>query len=153
MSVQDGVRLAKQLLYEEALKILEPLYQHDSQQFNKWDLYYYSKCLRKTGRLSESAKINKFLYRRFPQFEPNTNQYAWNLFDLYVKPSQEIKIDEELMMKVASFITENTRQDMYSPYERTVFTVLKYIKSKANPSYHQMMYWLDKAASESWNKS
>lgn len=144
MSIQAGVQLAKRERYHEALALLEEQYQMDAASFNSWDLYYLSKCLRKIGRLSESSKIGRDVYRQSPELGANTNQYAHNLFDLYVKQDAEQKIDEARLFKIADFITLITKQERFSPYERTVFEVLKYLKKKDNPSPILMKTWLDK---------
>lgn len=150
MSLQEAGRLAKLRQYEEALPLFRAAYQADEQQFKEWEFYYYIQSLRKTGRLSEAIGLYRDVHKRYPQHEQNKNQYAWCLYDMYVKPTKEQKIDEPNMLKAAAYITKATAQSMYTPYERTVFAVLKHMngknknKSKDSVSWSQLLGWLDK---------
>jgi tetratricopeptide (TPR) repeat protein len=140
-SIYEGVQLAKQNQYAEAICILDKQWQANNEQFSPWDRFYYSKCLRKENRKQEAVKLNRDVYKQLPEHAANNSLYAWNLFDLYVRQSVERKVELEKLLKVADFI-DIVRQDNFSPYERTVFEVLKRLKEKNNPDL--ILYWLDK---------
>lgn len=152
MTLQEAVRLAKLQQYGDALRIFDSLYDADEQQFGVWELFYYSKCLRKAQHFSRAVKLNRLVYISMPENEPNRNAYAWNLYDLYVKQVDDRRVDEPKMFKIAAFVIEMTTQDKYSPYERTVFAVLKHLKSKGSPPWHLFMQWLGKLDPSLLNK-
>lgn len=143
MSLDEGIRLAKQGQYAAALALLDDQWKANGSQFSAWDKFYYGKCLRKTGREAEAVKINKAVYLESPDFTANNTQYAWNLYDLHVKPFVDNEANElERFLRVVEFITQITAQDRYSPYERAVFAVLKRLKDKNNPAL--TLQWLNK---------
>jgi|GEM_PF-6869723 ''Cold-shock'' DNA-binding domain. len=144
MTIEEGVRLAKLQQYDEALAILDERYAIEEERFGVWDLYFYGKCLRKAKDYTRAVKLNRLVYIRMPEHEQNRNAYAWNLYDLYVKPSDKRHIDESKMLSTASFIIKITEQGTYSPYERTVFTVLKHLKSKDKPHWEALLDWHSK---------
>src|SRR5690606_25694154 len=73
-------------------------------------------------------------------FDANKNLYSWNLYKHKIKEAE----DEEKLFSTANFIINNTRQERYSAYERTVLEVLKHLKNKPNTNYNQMLYWTEK---------
>ncbi|MBU9714093.1 tetratricopeptide repeat protein [Evansella tamaricis] len=144
MDVRNGVNLAKQGQFEEAVSLLDQAYQSNRNAFNSWDLFFYAKSLKKVGRLKESVQLSKQLYEEAPDFQANANMLSWSLYRLYISPNRKEKVEEVIMVKTANFIVNSVKQEQYSAYERTVLTMVKYFKNKANTNQQQLLYWVSK---------
>jgi len=135
---------ARQQLYAEALSIFEPLYKSVPENFSKWDLYYYAKSLSKQQQEKKAFLISKNLYNRDPNMDFNKTLYMWLIYNLYIKPDvQQHDQQEQLLFRAAKYIVDNTSQEAYSPYEKTVFRIIQHIKGKANQDYKKMLEWLE----------
>src|SRR5690606_34351025 len=140
MNLNQAIELAKSNRYQEALPYFKEAYEHELESFNEWAWYFYSKTLAKMGRMDDAIKVNRFLFDKKPDFDANKNLYSWNLYKHKIKEAE----DEEKLFSTANFIINNTRQERYSAYERTVLEVLKHLKNKPNTNYNQMLYWTEK---------
>lgn len=140
MNLKQAIELAKSRRYQEALPHFEKAYQSELDSFNEWDWYYYGQTLAKLDQLDAAIKINKFLFKKNPNFSANTNLYGRNLYKHVIKNAK----NEEQFFSTAEFIIQNTKQERYSPYERTVLAVLKHLKDKPNTNYSQVLYWTEK---------
>jgi cold shock CspA family protein len=143
MDLRQGQEFAKQKLYSKALTIFDPVYELYSYKFNKWDLYYYAKSLSKEQQESKAFLISKNLYKNDQNMVANKTLYMWLTYNLYVKTNLQSQGDQEqLLFRAANYIVENTRQEAFSPYEKTVFAVIKHLKKKANSDYKKILEWL-----------
>ncbi len=148
-SADNRVR-AKQLFdeqnFEEAADLYRTLW-YESQPPDKWDGYNYARALRKLGRTQEALEICREVYQLDNTFTYNNNEYGWCIYYLHVKKTdQEIKSDPVGFFRAAKAIIGICSQDQYSPYERTVFQVLRYLKPsvKRREVAKQILDWTDK---------
>ncbi|MRH41647.1 hypothetical protein GH741_03040 [Aquibacillus halophilus] len=139
MSLNEAIELARGNRYQEAFPYFEKAYQGELDSFNEWSWYFYSKTLGKIGKLEAALKVNHFLLKKKPDFAPNLNLYGWHLHKSSIKNAD----NEEKLLSAANFIVKHTKQEQYSPYERTVIEVLKFMKDKPNTNYNQVLYWTE----------
>ncbi|WP_043931088.1 hypothetical protein [Bacillus sp. EB01] len=139
MYLEKALELAKNKSFQEALPYFEKAYETERESFNEWSWYFYSSTLGKVGKLDYALKVNHFLYKKNPDFRTNTNLYSWHLYKKVIKNTE----DENQLYSAANFIVNNTKQEQYSAYERTVLDVIKFIKSKPATNYNQLLYWSD----------
>ena len=133
--------LVKNEQYKEALSEYEEAAAIDINAFSNWDLYYYSKVLSKLKKYDRAIEINQILYRRDRNFEANNNLYGWNLYHNVLRNPE---VDKQRFFRAANFTVENTMQQSYSPYEKTVFQVLKHLKDSPSTDYEGILQWTDK---------
>lgn len=131
--------------YAEALAAFDDLlnlYPDQARERERWGKAY---CLRALGRQSEALNLCREVYRSHPEFAPNRNLYGWCVYDLEIKPAREGEpADVKTFFKAAEAITQLTLQEAYSPYERTVFEVLRYLKERQTYPADQVLAWCDK---------
>jgi tetratricopeptide (TPR) repeat protein len=80
-----------------------------------------------------------------PDFENLKNLYGWCIYDLEISKSEDvIKQNPDQFFKAAGAIVGLVDQGRYSPYVRTVFKVVRYLKSMPNYRAEQILEWLNK---------
>lgn len=131
--------------YGQALTAFEEvlnLYPDQAGVRERWGKAY---CLRALGRQRESLDLCREIYRLHPEFNPNRNLYGWCVYDLEIKPAREGEPAEgKTFFRAAEAITQLTAQEAYSPYERTVFEVLRYLKDRQTYPADEILAWCDK---------
>ncbi len=136
--------LRKQGQFEEAIPLYEKLWQATP---TKWIGWGYAFCLRRVGRSAEALEICRAVFNLDPNFDRNNSLYGWCIYDTCIKQPAET-IDEATFLKAAEAITQLTSQGDYSPYEITVFAVIKYFEKREEKQkpvpYNKIMEWLDK---------
>ncbi|MCA1053642.1 cold shock domain-containing protein [Rossellomorea aquimaris] len=140
MNLNQGIELAKKNRYQEALPYFQKAYKTELETFNEWAWYFYCKTLAKQDQLEDAIKVNSFLIKKFPDFEPNINLYGWNLNKHIIKKAD----NEEQLISTANFIVNITKQERYSAFEKTVFDVLKFLKNRPSPDFNKILFWTEK---------
>ena len=139
--------LRKQRQFAQALPIYEKLWEQRGDNPDKWVGWGYAQCLRKLERSDEALDICREVYRIDPTFDINNNLYGWCVYDIGIK-QQEESFDEGRFLQAAEAITQLTRHEDYSPYERVVFSVVHhYERYKDTPKpipHHLIVEWLEK---------
>ena len=133
--------LVKNEQYKEAFSGYADAAFIDINAFSNWDLYYYSKVLSKLKKYEKAIEINQTLYRKDRNFEANNNLYGWNLYHHVLRNPE---VDKHRFFRAANFTVGNTMQQLYSPYEMTVFQVLKHLKDTPSTDYEEVLQWTDK---------
>lgn len=137
--------LRKQGQYAKAEKIFRELWEEHRVECDDWDGWGYAYCLRKLGRPDEALDICREIYKSNPDFDRNRNLYGWCIYDSEMgKTEEEIGKDPAKFFKAADAIVELTSQDQYSPYVRSVFKVVDYLKSRPSYPADRILEWLDK---------
>jgi len=141
---KDGESLFKDGKYAECAATYEQIAVEYAEQWNsdEWGHWYYLRALRKVNRSADGVEVGK----AFRQLNANSSringQYSWCLYDVYMKnPDQENSTN---FFKAANKVVEITQQEEYSPYEWIVFCVVDHLQAANNPSYEQIIHWLDK---------
>lgn len=129
---RKAAALCKSNDFETALPILQMLWTNHRAACNEWDGWRYAQALRKTGRVSDALKVCREVYQLKPDFSHNNNLYGWCIYDLYIK---EVPEDENKFFRAAQAIVDLTRHEEYSPYEKTVFRVLRYLKESESKAH------------------
>ena len=118
------------------------LYPDQATERERWGKAF---CLRALGRQREALDLCREVYRTHPEFVPNRNLYGWCVYDLEIKPLREGEpADIKTFYRAAEAITQLTLQEVYSPYERTVFEVLRYLKDRQTYPADEVLAWCDK---------
>lgn len=142
--LKQAQQLMKMNQSSSALQIFEKIYASCPDIFDKWDNYYYAKALDKGKQVRQAFNISNGLYKRHPEMYGNSNLYMWLTYKLFIKGNIDKEdIDENLLFRAAQFIVGNTKQEQYSPYEKTIFEITKYLKGKPNTNFNQILEWLD----------
>ncbi len=137
--------LRKDKQYAEALTIYEQVLTVFPDLATEWEHWGKADCLRRLDRQQEALDICRELYRTHPGFVQNRNLYGWCVYDLEIKPVQSDEpADPKTFFKAAEAITQLTKQEPYSPYERTVFVALQYLKGRQIYPADQILGWCDK---------
>lgn len=135
----------KQDNYNGVIEVYKDSWEKQKLNFDKWDYWRYSYSLRKVGKIKDALELCTETYEKSPEFVQNISVYSWCLFDYYInKDNDEINKSEHEFLNTAKTITNLTNQNQYSPYERTVFKVIKYFKSKPSFSATIIGEWLNK---------
>jgi len=122
-------QLRKNKCFSDALPLYQALWEIHRDACNEWDGWGYAQCLSKMNRHDLALDVCREVYRIKPDFQMNTNLYAWAIYHTEIK--RETVNDEQKFLKAARAIMRLTRQDAsYSPYVRTVFTVAKYFENR-----------------------
>jgi tetratricopeptide (TPR) repeat protein len=140
--------LRKQQKYDEALQQYEILWTQSRSECTEWDGWGFAQCLRKTGRVKEALEICREVYKMKSDFEYIRSLYGWCVYDLEMKkPDEDLKKDESSFFKAAKAITDLTSPGQYSPYIRTIFRVVDYLKdNRQNYPAQNILEWLAKVA-------
>jgi len=145
--------LLKENRFEEALPIYEALWTQHRDECNEWDARGYAQCLRKTGRSAAALEVCREVYRQYPDFQPIRDLYGWCIYDLHIKrDGEQIQQDEATFFKAANAITRLTTHRQYSPYARTVFKVLAYLKSRPSYPAAKILEWTNKLQPDQLSK-
>lgn len=135
--------------YAPALEVFEELlnlYPDQAGEYERWGMAF---CLRHLNRQREALDMCREIYRANPAFGPNRNLYGWCVYDLEIKPVREAEpADPKTFFKAGEAITQLTAQEAYSPYERTVFEVLRYLKDRQTYPADEILAWADKLDAE-----
>lgn len=142
----DAGNFRKQGNYSEALQLYETLWTQHKEQCGEWEGWGYAYCLRKVGRSQEALDVCRWVYQMKPEFEHNTSLYGWCIYDLEFKgkSDEDLHHDEARFFKAANAVVQLTKPGAYSPYERVVFRVLDYLKSKNLYPTQQILDWTEK---------
>jgi len=138
--------LRKQGKYVEAIDLYRTLWDKHRAECNEWDGWGYAYCLRKMGRAEEALSISSEIYTAHPDFPQIVNLYGWCLYDTEIgkRDNMAIEQNEGKFLQAASTIVSITKQETYSPYVRTAFRVIDYLKSRAAYPANRILEWADK---------
>lgn len=137
--------LRKDKQYAEALALYDKILTVFPDLATEWEHWGKADCLRRLDRQQEALDICRELYRTHPDFAQNRNLYGWCVYDLEIKPGLASKpADSKTFFKAADAIVQLTSHELYSPYERTVFMVLKVLDDRFPLPADQMLAWCDK---------
>jgi len=112
-----------------------------------WDGWNYARSLRKLRRTQEALEVCRAVYRLDDSLQYIRNEYGWCIYQLHVGlTDDQIRLAEDDFFRAADAIVLLCQQDTYSPYEKTVFRVLKYLKPqrKRTTIAKKMLVWIDK---------
>lgn len=139
----DALRHEKR--HAEALAVYEELLNLYPDQATEWERWGKAMCLRQLDRQAEALDVCREIYRANPTFRQNRNLYGWCVYDLEIKPVRGGEPpDPKTFFKAAEAIVQLTQQENYSPYERAVFEVLRYLKERQIYPGDQVLEWCDK---------
>jgi len=131
--------------YNGAIELYNEVWEKENQNFNEWDSWRYSFCLRKVGKVKEALEICTQAYEQYPDFSQIKSIYSWCIFDYYIrKNSEDIRNNESEFFVFARKITNITKQEKFSPYEITVIKVIDYLKEKPSFPYTTIDDFLSK---------
>lgn len=137
--------LRKDKQYAEALAAFDELLNLYPDQAGEWERWGKAYCLRALDRQTEALALCREIYRTNPTFNQNRHLYGWCVYDLEIKPLRDGEpADVKTFFKAAEAITQLTVQEPYSPYERTVFFVLRYLKDRQPYPADEILAWCDK---------
>lgn len=120
--------LLKQGDYAEVVKHYEDM--GDKGTFTEWDYYNYAQALRKLGRCEEGHAVSREGMIKFPDFSMLKGPYCWCLYYMYVRKFDASAEQEENFFKAVRSITKYSECSVYSPYERSVWKMVDYLKDK-----------------------
>ena len=142
---QKASDLRKDDQYEEALPLYKTLWEDHRDQCNEWDGWGFAQSLRKLGRSAEALDVCREVYKIRKDFSHNINLYAWCIYDLEIKKdTEDIKKQPDQFFDAAEAILKMVEQDHYSPYTRTVFAVVDYLKDPPSYPADKIITWLEK---------
>lgn len=142
--------LRKQQKYTEATQQYEILWNQNRLECSEWDGWGYAFCLRKIGQTTKALEICREVYKLKPDFEYIRSLYGWCVYDLEIKKSdEEIKNNENNFFKAAKAVIDLTSPGQFSPYIRTIFKVVDYLKNnRQNYPARAILDWLEKLSPE-----
>ncbi|WP_238907501.1 MULTISPECIES: tetratricopeptide repeat protein [Clostridium] len=138
----DAKKLFKEKNYTKAVELYVKVWDEDN--IDKWVGWEYATSLKNLGNIDEALKVCRILYKYEPTFKYNNDLYSWTLYEKYFKNLDAKEKPKSLnhLLKVADFIVNITNQSDKSPYERTIWRVVKIYKESAD--LQAMLYWLKK---------
>lgn len=111
-------------------------FNEDVTSFNDYEATDYVKTLKQSGDLDEAIEVGSTFYSMCPHLRGYINQYGYALYNKYInKQPEEIKENEFLFFSFAKDILNMCKQEKYSPYEATVYRMIRYITSKDEIDY------------------
>jgi tetratricopeptide (TPR) repeat protein len=144
---QHAEELRKIRDYASALPLYEQLWHGQTDELDEWIGWGYAKCLFELKQFDAALEVCREVYRLKPDFSYNNNLYGKIVFEIGVRQPSD-SFNEAAFLKAADAVTKLTRHEKYSPYERTVFEVVRYYKryeELEKPVPHQsILDWLDK---------
>ncbi|WP_288863250.1 tetratricopeptide repeat protein [uncultured Megasphaera sp.] len=130
-------------------------YEKESEQttWTPQDYYFYAYSLRKVKQYHKGHIISREGIIRYPQYHILYNVYCWCLYYTYIFPFQSQQQDKTVFLRAAASIFSYCKQNIYTPYERTVRKILQAFQGDSSFSYKQRDYYLslldpDKLAAE-----
>jgi len=143
---QLAEELRKQKKFAEATVQYEILWSQSRTECSEWDGWGYAFCLRKTNETKKALDICREVYKLKPDFEQIRSLYGWCIYDLEIKKSdKKIKDNEAEFFRAAKAIMELTSPGQFSPYIRTIFRIIDYLKkSRQNYPAGNILVWLDR---------
>ena len=128
--------------YSSAQSLYKKLWEEYREQCNEWEGWGYAYCLKQAKEYKLGLNICREIYKIKPDFKHNNSVYSWCIYHTEVKKKQN---NEEDLLKAGGAILKLCEQDdKYSPYTKTVFEILKFLKKKAIYPYDQILSWLEK---------
>lgn len=143
---QFAEELRKQQKYTEATEQYEILWNQSRSECSEWDGWGYAFCLRKISQTTKALEICREVYRFKSDFEYIRSLYGWCVYDLEIKKSDDkIKNNENDFFKAAKAVIDLTSPGQFSPYIRTIFRVIDYLKNnRQNYPARAILDWLEK---------
>jgi tetratricopeptide (TPR) repeat protein len=140
-------KLRSEKKYLEALPLYKNLWVgYKGVKLDCWLAWEYADTLKRSGMIDEAIDICKKVYEIDKVFKYNLDLLAWCLYEKYIK---SINVDNppkdiEKTIRIANFITQISKQESGSPYEYTVWTMIKTLKNRAAVNYSDIDFWLMK---------
>ena len=140
-----AVALRKRKEYNNALVFYEKMLEDYSSFCNEWDLWGYAYCFKKLERYSEALPVCRELYRLNRDFEPGRNLYGWVVYHLEIRKNvREFGKGENDFFRAAGAVVklcEGDRYSFYTPYVKTVFNVIDYLKVGVSFPWREIFKW------------
>lgn len=132
---------SKNLIKSKNYKDVIRYYSDDSSKLkSEWDYYYYSLALWKEKDYQKGRLISREGIMKYPTFEMVRSPYCWCLYYLYVKGFDG---SNELDFKRAvESILKYSKQEAYTPYERTIWKMVDWLKSKTGIHAENIDFYL-----------
>ena len=137
--------LNKAKLYGDVILLNDSI--KDKSNYNKWTYYYVIDAMYKLKKYNEVLYLGKECREKFgTDFSNVNNKIGWALYNLYIKDiDKNTKIEESF--KVLDFIISNFKQEKFSPYEKSVNKVIKFLLDREDGkpiNYNLINKYLDK---------
>lgn len=130
-------RKAKQ--YSDALPLYDHLWNEDPEQRSVWDGWGLAYCLQKLKQYPLALEVSREVFSLDREFEPIRSVYAWSIYYTELAPAE--KPPRQRLLRAAEGVLKLCVQDTYSPYTRTVFTVLEVLKSEKPHNPALLLEW------------
>lgn len=134
---KQALNLTKQKKYSEALNLYENLWQNNRNDFNEWDYFNYSACLKQAAKNKEALTVCREGLKIYPDFELLKKNCAWLIYKVELSNSS----DEAKILQAAEEITRIVKQEDKSQskagdypcvYALAVFKALDFFKNNKN---------------------
>ncbi len=143
MSLSKAIEYYKVKDYSSAAQSYRAVYIINKDEIDLSNRIKFATSLRKCGNSKEALEICRETYKINSKSDALKNVYAWCIYDLEIK-KQFDDIEPEMLFKAAKAIVSMVKQETFSPYEKTVWKVINYLKDKPNFNGEEVLYWLDK---------
>lgn len=110
------------------------------QTWTCWDYYYYALALRKTRHYARAREISRAGMVAFPDFVNLRSIYCWCLYYLYIQKFNGQEQAAGDFRRAAASILKYSRQEKYSPYEKTIWRLLAYLKTRPGQTAEMAKY-------------
>lgn len=144
--------------YDKAAKLYKKILEESEvKNMDKWLGWEYADTLKRLGDIDKSIEICKIIYSYNKSFKYIKNLLAWLLYEKHLK---DIKIDSNLnidelkeICKVGSFILNITVPEISSPYENTIYKIIRILdKTNIKSKNDIIIKWFEKIELESLNR-
>lgn len=140
-------KLRTENMYAEALPLYKLLWEGCSgDNVDCWLGWEYADTLKRNGKIDDAISVCKKVYQFDKEFKYNTHLLAWCLYERYIKNIDADNPPKDLkkIIQIADFITTTSRQEKGTPYEITVWAILKLLKNNNMFNAIKVDYWLVK---------
>lgn len=119
-------------------------FEEDVTSFNDYEATDYVRSLKNEGLLDEAIEVGSNFHSMCPSLKGYINQYGYALYNKHINiPFNKIADNEFLFFSFASDILSMCKQEKYSPFEVTVYRVIKYLTSKDVVDYDKYLEMLN----------
>lgn len=125
--------------HADALPLYDQLWSEHRDVCTKWDGWGLAYSLQKTKDYARALDISREVFQMDREFDPIRSVYAWSIFQTEIAPKK--KHERSVLLKAADGILRLSEQDKFSPYTRTVFAVLDFLKHENTPNPELILDW------------
>mgnify|MGYP000964913444 CR=1 FL=1 len=140
---QQARELKEKKNFKKAIDLYTQIWPNHSDIWVGWE---YAVCLKHQGKLDEAINVLKEVLSRNNKFYYAKNLLSWCLYERYFKTTKKKYNFSEIthLIKVTEEIINLVDQTDKSPYEYTIFKLIKILKANAAFPAAKLLYWLDK---------